>query len=450
MKTLSKQHEERLISAVKEAVDHVDNHGATPDAAIAKVARDGKWNREWIKLAAHAYNTGRQTAQREVGESLLDKFAAFPLVDPANVIKKLWPSKVKTAADINQEVGVSDDYARPPAWVGRSSPTAHLKTAEFKLVDEPPPVLEIDSDTRMKRAYNAHVGHKRATEEARTQVGMARDRFLNKLGALGDFFKKHARDRNTFADVEHAVQTYYPGSALTLMDYVYNRNRMKEARAADTPMSTVRMNRDAAPFTLIDACMTAGRVVKQAEDNHVMAQMTMAKQAEELRPFGQTPSPKTVNQTLSLIPEGAAVKQANIMGGALVAASTQDLLRRALSDAPETTSDLRQDELLELTDPTHEAELRKIRAQALMSDVMTDPVIGGYEPHEVFRAYNELSQLAPRAAMQPMAVRPMLRRYLQGNMEPFEAKEVTDIEKGMRDIERPTPMTTPESSDDVS
>ena len=64
--------------------------------------------------------------------------------------------------------------------------------------------------------------------------------------------------------------------------------------------------------------------------------------------------------------------------------------------------------------------------------MMDDEVIGTHEPDQVLRAYNELSQMAPETSMQPMAMRALMRRHLQGNMEPFESKEVTDIEKGIR------------------
>jgi hypothetical protein len=450
VKTLSKQHEESLIGAVKQAVSYVDGDGMTPDQAIEKVARSNKWNRELIKLAAHAYNTGRQTAQRETSTSLMDKFAAFPLVDPTKVIKKIWPGSVKSAADEALETSVSDEYNAPPAWIGRESPNAHLKTAEFKLVDTPPAPLEPDPEQVMKRAYNIHLDHKRTVETARTEAGVAHDRLLQSMGELGDYFRKNAHDRHSFANIEHAVRTYYPASARTLMDYVHQRNGGKEVRAADSPMPTVRMDRDAAPFTLLDHCMDCAKAVKTAEAEHANAQAAMQKQGEALRPFAQTPSPLAGNQTHSLIPEGAVeTKQANILGGAALGIATQDMLNRAMADLPEPTAKLREDELLELTDPRHEDELRRIRAQALLSEMMQDPVIGGHEPHEVFRAYNELSQAAPRLSTQAMSVRPMLRRILQGDVEPFEAKEVTEIEKGLRDIERPTPTGQLESPADA-
>ena len=86
-----------------------------------------------------------------------------------------------------------------------------------------------------------------------------------------------------------------------------------------------------------------------------------------------------------------------------------------------------------LGDPSHENELRKIRAQVMLSEMMSDSEnpISGHDPEEVLSAYNELAQLAPRIAEQPAAVQPLLAKRLAGNVEPFEVREIGDIEKSL-------------------
>ena len=81
--------------------------------------------------------------------------------------------------------------------------------------------------------------------------------------------------------------------------------------------------------------------------------------------------------------------------------------------------------------PDHENELRKIRAQVMLAEMMSDSEnpISGHDPEEVLAAYNDLAQLAPRIAEQPAAVQPLLAKRLAGNVEPFEVKEIGDIEK---------------------
>jgi hypothetical protein len=87
-----------------------------------------------------------------------------------------------------------------------------------------------------------------------------------------------------------------------------------------------------------------------------------------------------------------------------------------------------------LNDPAHEQRLRQIHSEAMLNDLLAnDEVISGHEPHEVIRAFNELSQLSPRLSNQPMAVRALLRRHLsQGQVDPFELDMISGIENKLK------------------
>lgn len=446
METLSKAREEDLIEGVKTAVDLVDSQGMSPDEAIEKVARTEKWGKELIRFASHAYNTGRQTAQRETSDSILDKFAAFDLANPDKIISAVWP-KVKSAAVRQQLTGVSADYKAPPAWLDARQQTTTMEkaaAADDILAKQPKPEpYAPDPQVKMAREYSKQLELRKEAQAARNQVSQAHDELLNAVGQLGDYFKKFARDRLPFATVEHAVRTYYPAAATKLMDYAYGRNRMKEARAADTKMPSTAVDLNSAPFTLIKKCMDAGAKESRLRIYEKEAQDAVQSHREgDLAPFVPTPpqggSRETASTSKYLIAEDDPEKGAGFLAsvaGSSVADKTKSILDRALSDAP--TLEARQSTLSELSDPSHEAELRKIRAQALLSEMMDDEVIGGYEPEKVLNAYNEISQLMPSGAMQPIIARSLLRRHLQGAMEPFEAKEITDIEKGVRQTESP-------------
>jgi hypothetical protein len=116
---------------------------------------------------------------------------------------------------------------------------------------------------------------------------------------------------------------------------------------------------------------------------------------------------------------------------------------RMLGDIPKPKNDLIEDKWLELEDPHHQNELRKIRAHTLLTQLMTDSEdpISGHDPDKVLSAYNELSAASPRVADSIHTLRPALRRKLVGNLEPFEAKELLDIEKGLAATRLPTPST---------
>ena len=73
MQSLSKSDEQRLLDGVKTAVDLVDNQSFSPNDAIQKVAEQLHYSPGFLKSACNAFNTGRQLAQWNSNESVLDK-----------------------------------------------------------------------------------------------------------------------------------------------------------------------------------------------------------------------------------------------------------------------------------------------------------------------------------------------------------------------------------------
>ncbi|MHC4428988.1 MAG: hypothetical protein ACYS0D_10370 [Planctomycetota bacterium] len=137
--------------------------------------------------------------------------------------------------------------------------------------------------------------------------------------------------------------------------------------------------------------------------------------------------------------------------GALAGPTVGGMVGQQLGKAvsPTGPESLKEETVGELFDPEHEAELTKIKTQAMMSDFMSnDPVISTYDPDEVTDAYNQVVQMAPRSAQQPAVMRGLLRKMLQQQdaMEPFEAEQVVKIEKTMKDLAEPAQrLMTPEA-----
>lgn len=112
--------------------------------------------------------------------------------------------------------------------------------------------------------------------------------------------------------------------------------------------------------------------------------------------------------------------------------------------SPKSQESIEHETVQELFDPSHEAELQRIRTQAMMSDFMSnDPIISNYDQDEVTGVYNHISQLAPRAALQPALMRGLLRKMLQqqDTMEAFDVDQLVKIEKGLRDVNEPVERT---------
>jgi hypothetical protein len=100
-------------------------------------------------------------------------------------------------------------------------------------------------------------------------------------------------------------------------------------------------------------------------------------------------------------------------------------------DAPQTNKDVVKDQYGKLTDPEHELALRDIRSQGTIHDLMlNDPVISGYDPHDVAMAYNEISDTAPSLGDSPAVMQAMMRKRLQaGEMGDFDVKQLLEMDK---------------------
>jgi len=109
-------------------------------------------------------------------------------------------------------------------------------------------------------------------------------------------------------------------------------------------------------------------------------------------------------------------------------------------------------QIQDLDSPDHTNELRKIRAQTVLTQLMSDPdsPLSSYDPEEVMTAYNEMVQLSPRLADQPAALAPMLNKRLMGNTEPFEVGEALKLEEGLQKTQAPSlPDTETKSQTDL-
>ena len=449
-KTLSTDAEERIISAVKRAVALVDDDHLTPDAAVEKVARAEKWGADMVRFAACAYNTGRQTAQRETAKTALDKFATFPLVNADAVIAKLYPSTVKSAAEEALATDVSAEYSRPPKFAAEQA--QRVKMAAYKeegrleklAADAVKPTAPAPTYTA---ALYAHQKLVRAADEARLQSSIAYSRLQAGLSKLAGYYQQSPFDRDAFQTGDAVAQLQYGAAGKQLMDWVYGNQHLKEARY-DPKIKLASLLHVGAgePCSLIQACVDLGRNVQAARTAEKAARDALDVQyQEQLSPF--VSAPRTMNQVSTWSLLRGDVKQADEEGGggglgslvipSAVGVASRELMDKAMAGG-KSKEDRINDAWEELEDPSHAAQLTQNRSQAMLHDLMQDPVISGYSPDTVLNKYNEISQMAPRASQQPIAMRTLLRRHLQGNIEPFEARELAGLEKDTLGTEKDT------------
>ena len=457
---ITKEAENQLLEQISKVITAVDEGGLSPTDAVTKVAKEAGIQPNTIRLIARSYNTGAQESQRKSASSILDKFASFPIADGDKAVEAIYPKSEDTPAQSQAKSACWDGYNRAPDFSGLAETRYREKVAHAPmpaLIDNPVPAYEESSEQRMKRAWNLYEKEKRAHEEVRFQATAARDTFLLAIGQLGNYFKEGGDV--SFEQAKWVAENYLGKSGATMMKVIEHRNynpgkkvdlsedcsdEAKEAAAFLDELHSPKqaavqppqhIDWDRAPYTLMQALTKSAQTMLAAQQARIDSETKLTKVAEGLRPFDLARSPRPT----SIIPQQEKAGFGSffpIAGGI----GLKSVLDKALT--PKPTSELVDDQWMELEDPEHENSLRKIRAQAMISDFMAnDEVISGYDQEEVLRAYNEIAQMTPRASTQPGAMRPLIRRRLQGHVEPFEAEQATNIEKGIAQTSTPTPDT---------
>jgi len=407
MKPLSPSDEARLMAAVA-AAGQLTAGGLEPTAAVTKVAQDRKLLPGEIQLVCAAHNTGRQAAQMRANTSALDKFASFPLADADAVMAAIYPKVEPPALKEVQAPAVTVKAAAAACSCGCGGMAGCRKKSAKPR----------DRFSELSRA-------KRAMEEAHLHFQQAQD-LLNRLtGGLVAHFK--AADDAAFPRFEQALVTYHGGAGEQLAAYLAHRlPRVKRAAAVRPDYGPV----DRARGPLADAalCLRAADVARQTHDvlKTADAHLLACERACGLQPAEKAAG---LGQVFMGSVIGALGK--SVTDNTTAAFGKKDPIERLVTKDRDA-----------LEDTSHDDDLRRIKAQAMLSSLMSDPSdpVSGYPPARVAQTYNELAQLTPHASTQPAVMRPLLRRALEGRFEPFEVKEVTDIERGVRQnkgVDRP-------------
>lgn len=445
VKSFSKAAEERLLDAIREVTAHVES-GLSPTEAVVKVAQEDAIPFTQVPLLVQAYNVGRCTFQREHGGSgVLNKTADFPIARVEDVMSQLLPDKPVTPAEKAASEAISGEYHETPHWAKRRyEPQLREKAASAKLPPLPgTKTLEPvpgDPLIKMAKAFGQAQRIKRSVEELRHQVGVAKDRFLRGLSALRGYFKQAAATRLPFDQVRYNAGWTWGKVAEDLLDYIYHANGMTERPGDRLDKQAMFMDEAQTPYREIRACidLAADMLAKNAAFLQTQAE-SREKVASVIRPFAGTPDHTTApsRSVLGGILPASSEKQADLMSGAIGGLAGTGI-QSVLQNKP--TREMVNDVMLDLEDPVHTDELRQIQSRSMLSDFMVnDEVISGFAPEEVTNAYNEISQLSPRTATQPAVMRPLLRKRLTaGSVEPFEAAQMAEIEKTIRQTESPT------------
>lgn len=416
MRQLSKEAEARLLAAIETAAANV-NAGENPNEAIIKIAKEQDMPAGQVRLMVHAYNTGRTTATRENGESPAEKSADFRLADVDTILDALYPKAVKTAAEITRSEVVSTEYAVSPAgFLGRRKQMQKTAFAPLEKTWTPPPR---DEHAAAMRHYSEKQAEKRAAEELRRQATDAYTKAAAAMELLHEYFRRPGN--MSFQDAVRETELRYGESGVSVLKKVAAVYPHLEKQAATDKQHFG----DCVPCNLAQNVITA-----VAAYNDAQGKLPQPKTAET------KPTPEIVTGSILYNPleESLELKKADASLPTGPVSATRMLGQQMFEGANtyiKPPEKLMGDTLKEITDPDHERKLRNIRAQSVVTDLMTnDPVISGHDPREVANAFNELAEIAPNFMDSTAAVQALLRKRLEaGQLADFDIKQLLELEK---------------------
>lgn len=448
-KRFSKEAERRITDALGEVADQVAG-GANPNDSIVKVASAYGLPAGHVTLMVNTYNIGRSEAQRLGGTDLFEKAAEFDLADPRVVLDRMFPDRVKTAAELHGETAVSAEYARRPDWAGNRRQAEKVAAGVLPPMEtragaivSAPPQLPTDPAFAMKKAYDQACTLRRRVDEARAAASHSHDLLAAGITKLAEYFR--GPGCQPYPVVKDNVARLFGKKAEVLMGLVAERVKFAERQTLGRGRLADPVQFDREPYSVVVGC------VKQAEDylDKQAAHAALEKQAEAatedlLRPFSDGPTGDRPGSGRSRHGVLGSYKAAGI-GSALLGYSIGKTMGVANPAAPPpgpSYDELKTQATGALSDPTQQAKIRNAQTGSMLSDLMAnDEVIAGFHPDEVLGHYNEVSQLAPRAAGNEALVRAILRKRLEGGknaIEPFDVDLLLNIENKIKQRDDPS------------
>lgn len=456
MSTISKEAEQRILQGLYKVAELV-NDGLSPNDAIVKVAREEHIPAGHVKLMVNAYNTGRTNKQRSSGHSLFDKSAEFDLADADTILETIYPKHVKTAEELVGHTVVSDSYALPPSWLAGQR---REKVATTNVVfDDAPEPAPRDPEYFYKRARGYLQGLQRERENLYAGLTEMHDKLASTFGALCHYFRN--LDALPFEDVYANASAYFGKAAASILDKVAEYSdtcmspkkpvKLKKPAYKEEKPQIVMLKRAHVVKTPLRLGETPYREVEEFITKAAEYQALFEKAAEfeknavalELklgRALAADAAPLPADATLSIMKRASGIKRLLVekqafpfgtsIGQGMQFALGQEAGKSIMSRlTPKSDDKLKQDAYEDVSDPSHEAKLRSIRAQATLHGLLNSPYFEGEDPHQVTDLFNKVTHLSPRMAEQPILLEAAMKRLMsQGSADPHDLDQLMGIE----------------------
>jgi hypothetical protein len=439
---LSKQAEQKLTEALEKVAELVAD-GQHPNEAIVKIASDEGIPAGHINLMVSAFNTGRTETQRKICDDVFEKAAEFDLADAEDILKKMYPDSVKTAAEVITSSVIAEEYSLPPTWhtarVKKSSLLSELpplQTRSGKVVTEVAP-LPVDPMVAMKKAHASMKDTQREIENRRGEVSNLHDTLLSSITKLAEYFQRPGCE--PFLSVKANMVRTFGKQASTLFSILESKNKKLAKQASSDREYFSLVNFQQEPYNLVRGCLdVAAKYLEKKSAFEDFEKSAKAQMEERILPFGEVQNPHATYGVLESADKKASFMQLEPTGiGKAITEADRGILKDMATSAFPDKATVEMKAMKALNDPAHLGKLRNMQTSALLTDLMAnDEIISSYDPEEVIHHYNEISQIAPRASSQEGIVRAVLRKRLAGGqsaIDPFEVGQLLDMENKIKD-----------------
>jgi len=392
---ISKTTEKRILQDIDRLVDMVQS-GADPTDALVTVCQKRLMEPGHVRLLAWAYNTGRFNHQRLHSSGPLAKAASFPLADPEVALRRLYPDKEAVWHAWRNQVD-QDHYDRPPPV-----PTEQKKVASVSPLTPPAPSYPRDPTLRQQRLSGLLEDLEHWQEVPRWQQSALQEKLAHVLDHLDHWFRRLDQGE-TFPTVYAYAGKLWGDDATRLLDKVAQANTHLRL---DGPVRVQRVEFTKHPWDLLEK----GAVLIQ-EGRRFLEEQRWRKR--EGRKAG-------LAIWEHLLPPARPLP----WGGSILSGEKRAALAQAqhlLGEKPHSKP---------MSSPEHEMQLRRIRGRSILAELLSqDSFLKGEDPEKVVDLYNQISQLAPRAAERPLLVQALLHRYFsQGKLEPYDLDQLLDLD----------------------
>ena len=489
----SDKDEKKLLLAIDKVTNLVDKEKLPPTEAVIKVAKEEKLSPGEIRLVCSAYNNGKQIAQFESNKNALDKLADFVLADADKVISAIYGSSennlFKKSSEIN-DIFETKKYAfdLPPYWWEEHEKTAWLKSLDGNLLKTAAAETifpEIKNKTQeednnpLKNYETLRKSHqyiKAAIDQLHKESCTLKEEIRRNVNDLKNYLSYNENYRISNQTIKEGIDAYFGDNiyGMQLKELLFKN--IKEEENTKTAQVKKLEKLSIYDYPLNKFAESVNLTKKYVQINDKINELDKQKKEieSELKKIAQHVGFRSIDKNKNifnidlhkekinspyyldlkkniLCKEGQSnrMKVATAPAAAAAAGGGGGVLGKLFKTlglvtlGQKLTGSKKEDEVEKeirklkdlyhdyLNNPGHVNKLKYMEGLPIVVSAMLDEEdpISGYHPEKVLKAYNELAVTMPDLVTHPAVVKPILRKYLAGNFEPFEAKEIMDMQE---------------------